>query len=337
MKRLIILFLIINFNITAYNQVINGTIKDSKTDSTICFATIYLNGTFIGTQSDKYGNFKLDTSQNPALPITISSIGYYTVTVTGYSPNEPLIVYLDPKFYELEDVIVSSKSLVHERKKNLELFKNQFLGISSNGQNCEILNEKDITFNYGSDNDTLKAYASKPLLIYNKALGYRIQYYLDNFIYIKKDETFFYKGNVFFYKDLAVDEKHVKKFKRKRKLAYHGSKMDFFRALWSNDIKSAGFAILTSSHNSLDYNDVVVVTQRDSLSNEIKFLKYPTSIYVAYHGLNNQIELLSIICFTKSNVYFDKDGYFDKSGIFWKGKMSDERVGDMLPYEYKNN
>ena len=112
----------------AYCQVINGTIIDSKTDSTICFATIYFNGTFVGTSSDINGNFKLDISKNASMTLTVSSIGYYSVTLSDFLTDKPLIIYLEPKVFEINDVFVSAKSLARKRKVNLRLFKNEFLG-----------------------------------------------------------------------------------------------------------------------------------------------------------------------------------------------------------------
>ncbi|MBK6284266.1 MAG: carboxypeptidase-like regulatory domain-containing protein [Draconibacterium sp.] len=63
MRKFFLLIALIILQMAAYCQVINGTIIDSKTDSTICFATIYFNGTFVGTSSDINGNFKLDISK----------------------------------------------------------------------------------------------------------------------------------------------------------------------------------------------------------------------------------------------------------------------------------
>jgi hypothetical protein len=47
-------------NIVAYNQVIKGTVFDKKTNEKIGFATLYFNGTFVGTYSDENGHFELD-------------------------------------------------------------------------------------------------------------------------------------------------------------------------------------------------------------------------------------------------------------------------------------
>jgi hypothetical protein len=307
-----------------YSQIIRGTVYDKSNNSRINFASIYLNGTFVGTLSDLNGNFELDISKNASMPLTISYIGYYSVTLTGFSTDKPLLIYLTPKIYEMNEVVISSQSLARRRRANLNLFKNVFLGTTANAKNCEILNEGDITFNYDSDRDTLKAFASKPILINNKALGYKITYYLDRFEYHKKDRTMLITGSQIFNEDYAVEETHKQLYERRRKNAYLGSRMHFFRALWADDLISAGFTVKNSNGRYLFYKDIV------EEKNRLKYLKYFEKLSIIYNAK------LSNIVFIKENVYFDKDGHFDQSGtsISWEGEMMDQRVGDMLPYTY---
>jgi hypothetical protein len=330
LKKLILIFIFLNFYILAYNQVIKGTVLENKTNTPI-IATIYFNGTFAGTLSDQNGNFELDISKNTSLPLTISSIGYYSVTLADFSTDKPLIVYMTPKVYEVKEVVVSSESLVKRRRANLNLFKNVFLGTTSNARNCEITNGNDITFNYESDQDTLKAYASKPILITNRALGYKITYYLDRFEYNKKDRSVLFAGNLIFNEDLATKEPRNEVYERRRKEAYLGSRMHFFRALWADDLESAGFSVKNSAKKYLRYKDIVEDSHTDSLNSHRKFLRYIESLSIFYNTRSSKIVFLK-----KEKVYFDKDGNFDQAGMYisWEGEMMDQRVGDMLPYTY---
>ncbi len=321
MKKVTLIFLFVILCTTAFNQVIKGTIFDQKTDSVICFATVYFNGTFVGTSSDLNGKFRLNISKNVTMPLTISAVGYYSVTLNDFSTSEPLVIYLKPKTYDLSEAVISSKSLERKRRRNLILFKEEFLGTTDNAQECEILNEKDITFNYDSDDDTVKAFALKPILVENKALGYKITYYLDKFEYYKRKEATFFSGNIIFQEDATTEEtqKHLAEM---RKNAYLGSRMHFFRALWSNDLKSNGFTVNNSSYQSLLPKEIVIQPYNN------KYLSYIENLYVDYG------KSVSYIHFLKKNVYFDKTGYFDPSGINWKGRMAIQRIADWLPYEY---
>lgn len=334
MRKFILLIVFIDFHIVAYNQVVSGTVFDSKTDSTICFATIYFNGTYIGTSSDINGNFKLDISKNASMALTISSIGYYSVTLTDFLTDKPLRVYLEPKVFEINEVFVSAKSLERKRKVNLRLFKNEFLGKTANAKSCEIINENDISFNYDSDRDTLKAFALKPLFIYNKALGYKITYYLDKFEYYRKSKSFSWTGNIIFNEDLSTDEISKKLYEEKRNITYSGSRMHFLRALWANDLKLSGFEVKNSDNINLNY-DTIVINEFSNLKDEPnrynKFIISPFNLYIFY---NKEI---SNIIFRNPKIYFDETGYCDSSGITWLGDMVKKRVGDTLPLNYKPN
>jgi hypothetical protein len=326
MRKFILLLLFINFFKIAYNQVIKGTVLDNETKSPIGFASIYFSGTTSGTQSDQKGNFELDVSKNASIPLTISAIGYYSSTLTDFSTDTPHIIYLNPKTYQLNEVSINSKSLARKRKENLLLFKNVFLGTTPNAGKCDIINENDITFNYESDDDTLKALASKPIIISNRGLGYKITYYLDKFEYYKNSKSFYYKGDAIFNEDLTTIEVQKQSIERRRRAAYLTSRMHFLRALWANDLKSAGFIVKNPAGVNLNYKDIVI--QEDSRK---KFLKYPENLDIFYYAKLP----IGQITFLKERVYFDNSGYIDPLGISWDGEFASQRIGDLLPYDFK--
>ena len=297
---------------------------DKKTKSAIPFAAVYFNGTFDGTTTNQNGKFELDITKNASRPLTISAIGYYSFTLTDFSTDEPVIICLTPKAYKLKEVVIVAESHARERKTNLKLFKKEFLGTTANVRNCRIMNENDITFNYGFDNDTLKAFALKPIHVNNNALGYKITYYLDEFEYCKKSNDLFFTGSIIFNEDLTTEETPKQFYKRKRKKAYLGSRMHFFRALWEGGLKSNGFTVRdTEDKKNLVIKKIVV--QED---NDKKFLKYPENLTIYYYTR------LSKIHFLKEQVFFDQDGYFDPADISWEGAMGRQRIADWLPYEY---
>jgi len=334
MRKLLLLMLFVSFYAVSFNQVIiEGKIFDKKTKERICFATVYLDGSFVGTSSDSNGEFRLNIPHNTYMPLTVSSVGYYSVTLPDFSIDKPIIIHLIPKEYQINEVVVSTKSLVKKRKENLRLFKDTFLGTTENAMNCIITNEQDISFNYDTDRDTLKAFASKPICINNNALGYNVTYYLDKFEYYRKSHSFTYQGNVIFNEDLAGETTDKQLYETERKSTYLGSKMHFFRALWANDLLSAGFLVKNSSNESLNCQDIVI-QETCKLSNALnrnkKYLKYPSNLKILYHSR------LSEINFLKPKVKFDEAGFFDL-GIFWDGDMVTRRIGDLLPFEYKIN
>jgi len=329
MKKLIFLFLSFCFCTTAYNQVIKGKVLDKSNKSAIEFASIYFSGTFVGTHPDQNGYFELEVSKNSSMPLTISALGYYSFTLTDFKTDKPYIIYLEPKVFEIGEVVVTAKNKSSARERYLRIFKQEFLGETPNAKKCEITNENKIKFEYDHDRETLKAYCSDPILINNKALGYKVSYYLDKFEYCKKDHKMDLKGNMFFEEDLKTSKAETEKFERMRESVYLISRMHFFRAIWDNKLKSSGFIVTNSVHEILSVSDFIIPTDSLTNKNHLKCLKYAGNLYIGY--LTEVSD--SHIVFLNDYALFDRNGRLVE-GIGWSGEMAKERVGDWLPFEY---
>jgi hypothetical protein len=329
MRKLILILLLLSIHFVAYNQVITGTVFDNKTKTVIYSAAVYFNGTSVGTLSDEKGNFSLDiTKDHLTMPLTISAIGYYSFTLNNFSTSKPNMVFLNPKLFELNEVSVNAKFHSLARSENLTIFRNEFLGTTSNSMNCKILNEDDIRFKFSENRDTLKAFSTKPLLIENRALGYKVTYYLDKFDFDNVSKSFIFNGNVIFKEDTTITSSKKSYYERKRKNTYRGSRMHFFRALWTNDLNPEGFTVRNSAYENVTFRDIVV--QKDGNK---KYLRYRGDLGISY--LTKQAT--SSLIFLKESVYFDANGYFEPNGIIWQGEIARQRIADQLPYEYSVN
>ena len=328
-------------------QIVKGTVRDQNTGNPIEFAAVYFNGTFIGTNTDKNGNFELDRSGNSTLPLTISALGYYSIDLTDLSRTNPFVIYMQQKSFDLAEVVIDAgkKQNKREREKNLNLFRRQFLGETPNARLCRILNEDDI--HLVKVDDTLKAFSSKPVLLENQALGYKITFFMDKFEYIPAELLMIVKGNIFFNEDLNSKESKEKRFVRNRNKTYSGSRMQFFRALWDNKLDSAGFTIKDSLNRKLTSGDLLF--HPDSSAGNTKCLKGTKELFVSYKsesttkmplnafltkpGSYVDYEEGSRIDMLKDSVNFDRNGA-SIEGIRWYGRMSKQRIADTLPYEY---
>ena len=324
MKKLILLLLAINVFTVGHSQIIRGVVIDNSNRVKIKFATIYINGTSIGTYSDKNGYFELDITKRNSLPLTISALGYYSTSLTDFISDKIIEVWLIPKIFELKEVVVTAKSHKRERIANLKLFKAQFLGPSANGRKCVILNEDEIKF--ADSGNSLIAFAIKPIEIVNNGLGYKITYYLDMFEYNRESGFFSYKGNAFFNDDMSVGMTQKSIFEKRRRKAYIGSIFHFFRSLWRNSLESNGFSVRNAEDKEIKYDDIVTIA-----SDFKKYLSYKGNLYLYYllKPPDSYIELV------KDRVYFDSVGYFDGSGVKIIGQMATQRIGDLLPYEFE--
>ena len=122
------------------------------------------------------------------------------------------------------------------------------------------------------------------------------------------------------------DEVNRRSYERRRSNAYSGSCLQFFRALWNDDIDSTSFKIKTPGGKELAYKDVVI--QED---NNRKYLTYEEDLEIGYFSSYSYIE------FIQEKVHFEQNGFFDPSGILWRGHIARERIADWLPYEYTDN
>jgi hypothetical protein len=208
---------------------------------------------------------------------------------------------------------------------NLRTFRDEFLGNTGNALTCEIENEEDIGFNYGKDRDTLKAYAKKPIIIHNKALGYTITYFLEKFEYYRGSKSFIFRGSIMFKEDLIADASQKEAVERRRQNTYLGSRMHFFRVLWANQIEQSGFVVRTGDNQIINPRLLVVQDQ-----NRRKYIAYPEPVGICYYSKTPKSRLI----FLKNKVFFDNRGYYDPTGITWQGDMARSRIADWLPYEY---
>lgn len=319
----------INFCNSAYNQVISGIVLDQNTKTAIDFAIVYFNGTTVGTNTDKNGEFELGISKYKSMPLTISALGYYSFTIDKLSADKKLTVYLTAKVFELNEMVITAKGNP-ERIKNLALFKKEFLGESPNSLKCRILNENEISFKWDEKKDTLKAFASNPILIENQGLGYTIKLYLDKFVFCKSSNVMLQEGNIIFKEDSTSNESQKQIFNKAREEAYHGSRMHFIRSLWANNLKSESFTVQNSTWQEPDYNDYVFTPDCVKDKSSIKYLKYG-NLYIYYKG-----EPLSYFSFLKEKACFQKNGHCD-NGIIWYDKIAEKPLADALPFEYTVN
>lgn len=325
MRRLFFIQFLIFHSLIAYDQIIEGTVFDKETGGKINYAAVYFERSFVGTYTDKEGNFRIDVTKNVGMPLSVSAIGYFSLSISYYSNNEPVIVHLTPKVYNLKEVIVNARSQARDRRNDLRTFRAIFLGTSSNALKCRIMNENDISFSSGTDKDTLRAYANNPLQIVNKALGYHITYFLDIFEYDNLNGTFYFKGNIIFKEDLAYRGAQKTIIENERLKVYKGSRMHFFRELWADNLNTSGFEVTNQSRQSLSYRDIV-----DEGNDHKKYLLYNEPLCIAYY-LSDKTSRLD---FLQSRVYFDSTGYHDAFSARWEGNMVDQRIGDELPYEF---
>jgi len=320
MVALIISLTFMSFQ-TSKGQHITGKVIDSETDSVITSANIYFNNSFNGTTSDLDGNFNLDISQNYGQNIVVSCVGYETETIENYVAGNFYLVYLMPKSILLTELVIESDEI--PRKKKLKIFLKEFLGSSANAKKCTIKNLDDLRLIYFKSTSTLEAYCKKPLIIHNKALGYQITYFLREFK--NRYRHTYYEGSYFFEEDTTLTEKAKLRVVKSRETAYYGSRMHFFRILWKENLSATKFLVKNRENGKKLSAQDLIVSQKGNEKHLSS--KAPLSIIYGHE--------LSYITFkTEDDVLFTKSGFFAPKGLSWEGQMTQQRISDLLPFEY---
>ncbi|HEX2976714.1 MAG TPA: carboxypeptidase-like regulatory domain-containing protein [Bacteroidales bacterium] len=332
MKKVSSLLIAFCITISIQGQKIRGTVKDTNTGALIENATIFFSGTSSGVYSGKDGSFAIDISQFSGMPLSVSALGYYSSSIQKPDPENHYTVLLSPKTYELNEVVVQAKGRAYKAhwRRDMEQFKKQFLGESLNAMNCEILNETDIYF--AKKDETLVAYAFKPVIIENARLGYKVTYFLDRFEYTPKTYSLLIRGEIIFEDKLkAYKSNQAKRIEQRRETSYLGSRMHFFRSLWENKLDSSGFEIKNEQNEKLGYDTLVVEDKKSKVTTLNKFMHYPADLKIAFFTKDPE----STLKLNAEYVYFEKCGYFEPLDVAWGGKMSRQRIGDLLPFDYE--
>lgn len=320
-----------------FSQSISGTVVDEKKQP-LPGANIYFDGTTIATITDENGKFNLYSGGKINSLLAISYIGYQTQYISKID-DKPLYIVLKESNNTLDEVIIYKDKFT--RKEKMKLFREQFLGITSNAKDCKIENEDAVRFKYDKKTKSIKAFADEPLQILNSALGYQINYELVDFEVRFYDETLnstsltrsFYSGLSYF-KEINASEKTLKK----RAKSYEGSQLQFFRNLTNEIWNKDNFLLFKNGHSADpktvfevsdagDYKMIQIAADEKIKVNGKKFMAQFQLLYNKKHQ--------SGITFETDTFYVDKFGNNSNiQDIMFSGYLSLQKVGDMLPMNY---
>lgn len=319
-----------------FSQTLTGTILDASTNKPLETVAVYFDNTTVGTTTDIEGQFSIDYSDAIQSPLVISYLGYEKVILEDYRTKSDIIIKLNPSDVSLDAVLLDFDDGL-TRKQKLRLFRKEFLGTSTYGKSCKILNENDIVLRYDKKTKTLYANAEVPIIINNKALQYQISYDMIDFEaqyrYANLKEQDFaldrvaYAGTTF-YKDLEKADK--KKTKKTRKKAYKGSVQHFMRALYHKTLREEGYEIYYKSFRVEEYKYFKITTKPNTDFKEVS-LKQKVSI------LYDRKEQSDIEVYVDSFLLDAYGNYSAIKGVYFNGAMGSQRMGDTLPLDYGLN
>jgi hypothetical protein len=340
------LFLLLSCKLIAQTNI-TGVVTDSL-NNPLTTASVYLAKTTIGTYSDSKGTFLLTVPHNGVYEMIISSVGYKPVSqfINVNGEKQTINIKLNVNLIHLGEVLVSSKE--KNRFKNYALFTRLFLGETSNSQYCKIINSEEMHLYEDPQGKTLTGFSVKPLRIENRALGYTILYDLSEFKYNPETGILRFSGNYYF-QPLKGSSRSNKMWSHNRLSAYYGSRMHLFRAIFSNSVNGENYRLFdfTIEPGSSDFIiNKPVEASEISLSGNSNYrtIFYRNPLLIDYTDKHPELftgltgftspKYLSTIIFSDSlNIY--NNGYYDNPySIIWGGEMANERVADLLPYDF---
>jgi hypothetical protein len=349
----------------AQSIIEKGLLLDKLTNQPIVGASVFINSSAIGAVSGSDGTFnllKFIQAQIEKPTLTIVAIGYETEKYNLVNSTGRVVIYLKPKVRELETVTVRAAEKNGWEKYGKD-FIESFLSYSDFSKLCKIENPEVLKFYYDPNNNALNVVARKPLIIQNKALGYKITYWLESYSQNFNSRILTYSGLTLF-EDLIRPNKRkgqAEKWLLNRAIAYQGSVMHFVRSVHAGTLASSGFVVrrLDKVEGSRKgrYSNVVdpkILLEADFLDTieDQKMLKFPKFLYVLYDKELEELPyLIKMQPFKKPTpapqttivqlvdidaVEIFANGHLEPAiSFFLDGYWSYEKMDKLLPLDYK--
>jgi hypothetical protein len=232
---------------------VRGKVVDAETNKAIQGVSVYINNSFLGTSTDANGDFVLNNIPPGAFKLVLSHIGYETIveSLTSTDLKDQYIISLKVNADELKEVIVTTKPKSGWRKWG-SFFLSSFIGTSKYASSCDILNKEALHFHFSEEDNLLKVSARGPIIIENRALGYKITMNLAGFSYNFNNRNLYYEFYSKFDYLQPEDNADLRRWRNNRKDVYYGSLTHFLRSLFDSSWRRQGFEVRKygKPHNS---------------------------------------------------------------------------------------
>ncbi|MBO6523197.1 MAG: carboxypeptidase-like regulatory domain-containing protein [Balneolaceae bacterium] len=335
------------------SYTISGFVYDEETEEPIPGASVYLSGTTIGTQTLQDGSFSFTTSYQGGAKLVVSFVGYDSKSedvLLSSSGSAGYTFFLKARITELNEIVVTSSN--KEWQNSYRLFREFFIGEGRFSRSVQLRNPEVLNFDE-EENGLVKVTASNPLIIINRALGYRVEADIIDVAFNKFDKTGAYKIYTNYAELPRASDAAKRRWANNRKTVYEGSSMHFYRSLVEGTHLKEGFSFLTREGGKIvAYDDLNVLTKHypklwNPLREHYSIFELSESQVVVGYGIrfdmNRNIENpnnLTYISYAGSTPFFlvDSNGLlYDPAHLKYIGKWAREKASDLLPTDYDPN
>lgn len=224
---------------------IQGNVIDGETGIPIKDAAIFLSFSTFHTKTNILGEYELSAVVPGTYAIVCIADSFQRITqqidVTG-KVNLRANFVLKKTIPPIKKVI-GLETLI-EKDKFVEKFKKEFLGEGVRTGKCDIINPEDIEFTHNGIQ--LFAKSSKPIIVLNKSLGYKISLYINEFGWEWFKDYGSFSFDMYFDEMVPEDSTEALKYFANRKEAYLGSFRHFLRSCAARRVYSEGFRVFST-------------------------------------------------------------------------------------------
>ena len=332
------------------NFTVTGAVIDEKTKQPMPGASVFCQNTTVGTITNNEGKFFLRLN-NGGYDLVISYTGYETKMQrisNGDPENDKLVIELKEKDKNMTEVVVAGSAEVADGwNKYGQFFLDNFIGTTPNAAQCIIENKDIIKFYFYKKRNKLKVKAKEDIMVTNNALGYKIRYQLDSFVYDYTTKVSSYTGYPLF-EELKGTSEQQEAWKKNRFNSYIGSRLHFMRSLYDSTLHDEGFSLelldadnkATAVENPYD-SKLYSVDSGDAIINIKGRLRvnYKNHVPDQKYLIQNNFPLSSRLQISAIDIVdgfvIEENGYFyEQAEVTNMGYWAWKKLAELLPYDY---
>lgn len=357
MRNWICLFFVTGLALQSYSQrneyLVQGKVLDESTGQPLPGASVFCQNTTMGTISNNEGDFRL-LVPNGGYDLVVSYTGFetYSMRVSNEVAAQPITITLKKQDKTLQEVaVVGSTELADGWEKYGKFFMDNFIGTTPNAALCVLENREALRFFYSKKRNRLKILTREDLIITNKALGYKIRYQLDSFVFEYNTSISIFSGYPLF-EELTGTDAEKSMWTANREKAYYGSRLHFMRCWYDSSLTEQGFVLekindlkavdgikISNPYDSSFYLvDSVNNDTEISLSGRIRVTyrdEMPEPSYLALYKLPPHMRVQISAIDVAEYFIIEENGYFYEQGnVINTGYWAWEKIAEALPYDY---
>ena len=365
MRYFIAIFLVLGIHLSCFSQTITGTVREKSSGLPLPYANVFVNNTTIGSATDAAGRFRISGEFSTDIELVASFVGFITeVKAISFRKKGEVQVDFDLIFNESN---LSEIELKAKRDKSWDRefrrFEEVFLALPDDPylkqvkiENPWVLEFENVKPKKGPN--YLQASAVQPLKITNSALGYKIDYYLQDFRLVRNGSMFY--GQVFYLPTSSSDPAQMKDWESSREANYQSSLRHFNYSLLLNTSDSLYFKVFRTPPEQLGRE------RTNDFNEELEESIYPISLDSIFRKplgngnyrifLQDRLEIHHLDKTWRNDYYTNvyhaiswiqaPGGYYDvdKNGtlinptqLVLSGYLSRQRMARILPLDFEPN